>query len=119
MSEYTLSEPVHDVPRYEGDPIQCGTRYGIYRDGVEVARIYVHPSMYEGGRALVNMSKICWAGPMPENCLSAEAALFHDLVCQGTTKDEALQEAIPRIERMVQWRKDNAKVFSSDQQGRR
>ena len=109
MPEYELSEPEHDTPRFEGDTILCGTRYGVIRNGVLVARIYEHPHRYEGGRATVSMRKIAWAGPQPSGYpKNPDPALFFDFVSDVTTAEETLPECIRRVERIIKWRAENA-----------
>ena len=105
---YTLTEPEHDKPRFEGDTILCGTTYRVLRDGVHVASIYEHPSRYAEGQACVGMTMIRWAGKMahgyPKN---PDGALFFDFVSSFTTAEETLPECIRRVERIIEWREAN------------
>ena len=101
---YTLSEPKHDKPRFEGDTLLCGTSYRVLRDDVHVASIYEHPSRYEG-RTSVSMRKIAWAGKQPSGYpKNPDGALFFDFVSDFTTAEETLPECIRRVERIIEWR---------------
>lgn len=103
---YELGQPQHDIPRFEGDTILCGTAYDVLLDGEIVACIYEHPTRYEGARAFVSLNKIRWSGKLPSNCLSRDAYLFHDFVSDFTTAQETLPETIRRCERIREWRKN-------------
>lgn len=105
---YTLGDPEPDTPRYEGDPILCGTAYPVLRDGVPVARIYEHPSRYAGGEACVSMRKIAWAGKQPDGYpKNPDPALFFDFTSKFKTAEETLPECVLRVERILAWRKAN------------
>ena len=105
---YHLGEPKHDTPRFNGDTILCGPLYDVLRDGVLVARIYEHPSLYKGGRASVSMRKIAWSGRRPSGYpKNPDPALFFDFVSRYTTAAEVLPECERRVERILQWRREN------------
>lgn len=105
---YTLSDPEHDVPRFKGDTILCGTTYRVLRDGIHVATIYEHPTRYTKGQASVSMRKIAWSGKQPDGYpKNPDAALFFDFVSDYTTAEEALPECMRRVERILDWREAN------------
>ncbi len=107
MDRYELGDPEHDKPRFEGDPILCGTRYRVYRNGMEVASIFEHPTTYKG-RAQINLTKIVWAGKFPTGYpKNPDGALVFDCVSDFHTAAEALPECIRRVERLIEWREAN------------
>lgn len=104
---YTLSDPEKDTPRFAGD-LLSSTRYRVLRNGVEVASIFEHVSTYRG-RAFVSMRRIAWAGKQPSGYpKNPDPALFFDFVSDHETAAEALPECVRRVERILEWRKENA-----------
>lgn len=90
----------------EGDTIRGGTRYDVLRDDILVARIYEHPTRYDGGLAFVSMRKIAWAGKQPSGYpKNPDPALFFDFVSEFTTAEETLPECVRRVERIIEWRR--------------
>lgn len=67
-NNYSISDPIHDVPRFPGDPIQSGTQWIISYKGREIGKIF-----YNGaypGKCHHSLNALRWSGNRPDG--------FHD-----------------------------------------